>query len=134
MDGNWFQIKELLQKNSFGPLLDFNPLYFKVPLFSFIVGTVSYDDWPDIVKNKNMVFVPLLLQCCQNVRRPKAKMTSCTIVMERKAETSKLYYIEPDVLRYECIRWWWLALSEHAHIHDKNFNIAFPRLAVARIL
>ena len=51
-----------------------------------------------------------------------------------KAETSKLYYMEPDVLRYECIRWWWLALSEHAHIHDKNFNIAFPRLAVARIL
>ena len=43
-----------------------------------------------------------------------------------KAETSKLYYMEPDVLRYECIRWWWLALSEHAHIHDKNFNIALP--------
>ena len=77
-----FRLKNSYKKIGFGPLLDFNPLYFKVPLFSFIVGTVSYDDWPDIVKNKNMVFVPLLLQCCQNVRRPKAKMTSCTIVME----------------------------------------------------
>ena len=102
-------------------------------LFIQETGFVSYDDWPDIVKNKNKLFVEMS-QCwrCQIVRSPKVTCEGRFLVhcAFTDKQTNKQYETEAVLWRAACycgMRWRMLAtVSEHAHIHDKNFNIALP--------
>ena len=80
-----------------------NLLNFKSSSFSFIQGFLSYDDWPDIVKNKKKLFVLMLQGDAKMSAASRSRVRENFYVVHR--DTIKQYKIKTGIVscRAGCI-------------------------------